>query len=350
MIKNFEVLIAGGGPAGSAVALNLARQGCRVALMEATTYNAARYGETLPPEINPVLRRLELWQKFQALSPLEATGMISAWGDASPVETDFVRNVHGSGWHIDRRQFDAMLTHEAAKAGAQIYSGHRLETCNREGEYWSAAGHQARILVDASGRNGLRIEADVDRETEDELLAMALTISYSGEHLSDLRTCIETTSRGWWYSAPLPDGTAMAMFFTDPLVYREEGISAYEELEAAPLTARRVQGGRIQDSRVLHVTSSCRKTMFCNGWLAVGDSASSYDPLSGRGVFKALQHASLATTAILASLNGDQDAMVSYAAQVRQEFDDYVRQRRLYYAAERRWPEHPFWKARSKPI
>jgi 2-polyprenyl-6-methoxyphenol hydroxylase-like FAD-dependent oxidoreductase len=84
MIETFDVLVAGGGPAGAAVALCLARQGCRVGLLEAAAYDSPRYGETLPPEINPVLSDLGLWKAFQALSPLEAPGIVSVWGDSIP--------------------------------------------------------------------------------------------------------------------------------------------------------------------------------------------------------------------------------------------------------------------------
>jgi flavin-dependent dehydrogenase len=348
MIEEFDVLVAGGGPAGAVAALGLARQGCRVALLEATAYDLPRYGETLPPEINPVLRSLGLWEAFQSLSPLETSGMISIWGDPLPVEVDFLRNVHGPGWHIDRRQFDAMLAKEAARAGARVYSCRRVGICRRTDNGWSVGECRSRILVDACGRNGLRIDGNADRETEDELLAIALTISCSDRFPRDLRTCIETTSSGWWYSAALPGKTAIAMFFTDPLIYRRDGIAIHEQLKAAPFTARRLEGGQIQDSRVLHVTSSCRTSIFGTGWLAVGDSASSYDPLSGRGVFKALRHANSATSAITAYLHGETDSMASYARQVRLEFNEYVQQRRLYYAIEHRWPEHSFWQTRKQ--
>jgi flavin-dependent dehydrogenase len=348
MIEEFDVLVAGGGPAGAVVAMCLARQGCRVALLEATAYDLPRYGETLPPEINPVLRSLGLWEAFQSLSPLEASGMISLWGGPLPVEVDFIGNVHGPGWHIDRRQFDGMLVNEAARAGVRIYPHCRVGACCREDNRWSVGECRSRVLVDARGRNGLRLDGNANRETEDVLLAIALTISYSARLPRDLRTCIETTSCGWWYSAPLPEGTAIAMFFTDPNIYRRDGISIHEQLKAAPFTARRLEDGQIQDSRVLHVTSSCRTAIFGNGWLAVGDSASSYDPLSGRGVFKALRNASSATPVITACLHGETGSMASYASQVRLEFDEYVRQRRLYYAIEQRWSEHAFWQARHR--
>ena len=132
----FDVLVIGGGPAGAAVALCLARQGCSVALLEATAYESQRYGETLPPEINPVLRELGVWDAFRNLSPLEAPGMISVWGDPIPVESDFIHNVHGVGWHIDRKSFDRMLVLEAEKAGAQLHLRRRVQTCSRAGGGW----------------------------------------------------------------------------------------------------------------------------------------------------------------------------------------------------------------------
>jgi flavin-dependent dehydrogenase len=345
MTETFDVLVAGGGPAGAAVALCLARQGLRVGLLEATTYDTPRYGETLPPEINPILRDLGLWKAFQDLSPVEAPGIVSVWSDPAPVEIDFIRNVYGPGWHIDRNRFDRMLVTEATHAGAQVYLRRRVRKCLREQDHWCVDEWRSRILVDASGRNGLRTYGD--REIDDELLAIASSISYSHHRRSDLRTCIEATASGWWYTAPLPNGMEIAMFFTDPAVYREEGISIRDQLENAPFTRRRLEGGQMKDSRVLHVTSSCRRAIFGESWLAVGDSACSFDPISGRGIFKALRHANSAAAAIAASLNGNLDLMRLYAGQIRHEYDDYVRQRRLYYASERRWPEHPFWLART---
>jgi flavin-dependent dehydrogenase len=342
----FDVAVIGGGPAGSIVSLCLARRGWRVALFEATEFEDPRYGETLPPEINPVLRELGLWDAFQSLSPIETRGIISAWGSPIPAEQDFLLNPFGCGWHIDRNRFDEMLCLKAADAGAQLFLKSRAAPLDL------LAGVKADFLVDASGRNGLRIEAGYSREDDDALIAIVLQVRNAGNGVSsaprDTRTCIESTRSGWWYSARLRDET-IAMFFADPGEYTNEGISPREQLADAPSTRGRLEHGSVVRSQVVRVSSSCRKQIFGPGWMAVGDSASSFDPLSGRGIFKALRQGALAAEAIDARLRGNDDAPMSeYALLVRREFDDYVRQRRQFYAGERRWLDQTFWRARAR--
>jgi flavin-dependent dehydrogenase len=338
----FDVLIAGGGPAGAVTGICLMRAGARIAIVEATTYDTDRFGETLPPEINPVLRELGLWNAFQTLAPAEAPGIVSAWGTARAAEQDFVCNPHGSGWRVDRNAFDAMLLREAEGAGARVFTGRSVGIPERSDGVWSAGDLRAGVLVDATGRNGLPLDGRSECDVDDVLLAITLVIAYDGEGPADGRTYVETTPSGWWYSGVLPDGTVIAMFFTDPEQYGD-GIAIGEQLAGAPRTRERLAGGRIARSNVVRAPSSCRTMMFGEGWVAVGDSASCYDPLSGRGIFKALRHGAAAALAIS---SGEPERVAEYARTVRQEFDAYVRQRRAYYAAERRWERSGFWARR----
>jgi flavin-dependent dehydrogenase len=343
-----EVLIAGGGPAGSVTGMCLARAGVRVAIVDAAPRDADRFGETVPPEINPLLVQLGLEEPFGALGPVAAPGMVCRWGTRSATEQDFVGSPHGSGWRVDRNAFDAMLLRQAECAGAAVHTGRKAGSLERTNGLWIVGGIRARFLVDAAGRNGLPLEARVDRELDDVLLAIALRVTYPGGAPADCRTCIETTPAGWWYSGLLPDGNVMAMFFTDPETYRNEGVAIGEQLASASLTRERLAGGRIARSHVVYAPSSCRKRIFGEGWLAAGDSASCYDPLSGRGIFKAMRQGVAAAQGIAKALDGDADAIAKYAKDVRQEFESYVRQRQMYYAGERRWQDAGFWRRRRK--
>jgi flavin-dependent dehydrogenase len=338
MTRYFDVAVAGGGPAGSVTALCLARRGMRVALFEASGFEGDRYGETLPPEMNPALRELDLWDAFAALDSVQAPGIVSVWGSNTAVEQDFLSNAHGCGWHIDRNRFDGMICREAAKAGAAVFSSCTAQPSRLPGGGWRVGEAEAAFLVDASGRAGLRLDDEHAFVRDDMLVAIVLRLS--GAENSDLRTIIETTPRGWWYAAPVPDGQTMAMFFTDPEIYATEGIAIGDELSCAPLTCARLAPSHILKSKSVHVPSACRVRIYGDDWLTVGDSASAYDPLSGRGIFKAFRHGLAAANAIVNS------GCAEYAGSVRSEFDEYVRQRRMYYAGERRWPESSFWRRR----
>jgi len=330
-----EVAVIGGGPAGAAVALRLARLGRRTVLYEATQHDHPRYGETLPPEINPVLKELDVWDDFLALDPLASPGILSAWGGAKPYEKDFTCNVHGSGWHVDRNRFDSMLCGAAEKAGAVIVRG------------WHCRDVPETVFViDASGRNGFRLGGGLDRVIHDSLIAIVVWIAHPGGRQADLRTLIESAPEGWWYSCPLPTGETIAMFFTDPGIYTREGIELAEQLDAAPLTRRRMGQGEICQSRVAHVNVSLRNPIVGANWAAVGDSASSYDPISGSGIFKALLHSRSAAEGVDGVLAGRVDALEGYARRVKSDYQEFLRLRSGFYRAEARWLDLPFWSRR----
>ena len=315
--------IIGGGPAGSVAALCLARRGWRVRLFEATRFDTDRYGETLPPEINPVLRELELLKSFESLQPMESPGILSRWGGQTAHEQDFIFNVHGCGWHVDRNRFDAMLCTEAEQAGAELHLGCRL-----------AAHRNGRFILDASGRNGLRLNGDCTRDVDDVLLAIVLRVACEE---ADLRTYIEAASEGWWYSTPLPQGGVLAMFFTDREAYAHR-VDIGQQLRYAPLTEERMARAKVEGRRVIYAPSSCKRELVGDNWLALGDSASCYDPLSGRGIFKAMRH-SVAAVEALAS-----DDLEGYEGRVKSEFAAYVEQRRSFYAISA--DQGGFWQRR----
>jgi flavin-dependent dehydrogenase len=347
MAEEFDIAVVGGGPAGAVTALCLARSGWLVAVLERRSLDQPRTGETLPPEINPVLRSLGLWEAFLSQSPLESPGIVSTWGSSVPSELDFTDNPFGCGWHVDRKRFDRMLCREAVNAGAKLFLNSAVTFARRAGG-WQAGEVCAKFLVDATGRNGLLVDGERNRDQEDSLLAIVLRISNWRTQPQDLRTCIEATPAGWWYSTSLPDRVGVAMFFTGAEVYREAGISMTEQLRAASLTRRRLREGWLEEPRIVHAPSGRRKNVFGTDWVAVGDSASSYDPLSGRGIFKALRHGQAAAQAIDAQLRGDPAGFDRYGAQVKQEFEQYARQRSRYYSLEQRWVDEPFWRVRRR--
>src|SRR3979409_1478164 len=116
-----DVVVIGGGPAGSATALGLSREGHSVAIIERSDYKNTRVGETLPPSVRRLLTDLGLWDKFVADTHSASAGICSVWGQSDVRENDFILNPYGMGWHVDRSRFDRMLAEAAEKEGAVLY-------------------------------------------------------------------------------------------------------------------------------------------------------------------------------------------------------------------------------------
>ena len=156
-----DVVVLGGGPAGAAAAITLARAGRSVVVIEKSHYEQARIGETLPPAARPLLVRLAVWEPFLLAGHLPSPGVLSVWGDDELHETHFIFNPHGQGWHLDRQQFDTMLAQAASQAGAHLYCGAQVTSCLPLAvDRWQVAftsgrrQHQLRatFLIDATGR------------------------------------------------------------------------------------------------------------------------------------------------------------------------------------------------------
>jgi flavin-dependent dehydrogenase len=163
-----DVAVVGGGPAGCAVAMALARLGAAVVVLERTDGGGNPVGESLPPSATPLLHRLGAWEAVAATAPLAIHANRSCWGADAIEERDFLRDPYGPGWRVDRTAFNRVLLAEAERAGATVLRSARVRAVEPEGSGWrvwlddggrAPAGTPsyprtllARFLVDATGR------------------------------------------------------------------------------------------------------------------------------------------------------------------------------------------------------
>lgn len=353
---NHDVAIVGGGPGGCATALSLRAfaPSLSVALIEASHYDTPRIGETLPPPARALLEHLGVWEVFLAHGHRPVYGTSSVWGEASPSDNDFIYMPAGRGWHLDRTAFDAMLAQQAEARGATLIHGRVREaegTCLTLDDGTTV---DARFVVDATGgaailarRRGARFIA------ADTLTAFACFLSDNG---SDPRTTVEAFADGWWYTAALPDGTRIVACMTDADAGRRLGLAdattwrvQLDELpHLGPLLRDCAPRGpvtvRPAESRRLDPPAG-------DDWLAVGDAASRFDPLSSQGITKALRSGVFASYAIADRLlRNDASGLTRYTRFIRDEFESYLEMRAKVYAEEGRWPESAFWRRRRETM
>jgi flavin-dependent dehydrogenase len=362
----YDVVVIGGGPAGAATALALARHdaGVRVAIAERSGYSAFRVGETLPPPARRLLERLGVWEGFPACGAIEAYGTRAAWGSGLPREYPFVLSPYGHGWHVDRARFDAWLAGEAERAGAHVFRRTRgLPAARRDGLWTVMAIEEgggvrelrAGLIVDATGRHSRIARSCGARHlAADALVGVAMRLRIESARV-DTYAEVEACQNGWWYTAAVPDGYLIAIFMTDADYLRRIPWRTADEWRAlaagAPLTSARIADAASVDPPQVFPASSQRLDVCAgDGWLAVGDAACTVDPLSSQGVMRALRSGIVAARTIDEHASGDRDALAAHHARVAKEFDAYLDTRRAYYAVEQRWPESPFWRARHESV
>lgn len=214
---------------------------------------------------------------------------------------------------------------------------------------------RARFLVDATGPGAVLARRLGARPRALDRLAGFVRFFREGPGApGDGRTLVEAFADGWWYTAGLPNGLRVAALMTDSDLAR--GLGAGEPsrwpalLEAAPLTRASLDGAEPVGGLVVRTARSRRlEPAAGDGWLAVGDAASAFDPLSSQGMLKALRAGVFASYAIGDVLvRGDAGGLEKYRGFVEAEFAAYARVRARYYAEEGRWAEGEFWARRRE--
>ncbi len=363
----YDVAIAGGGPAGCAAALALAheRRDLRIAVIEPSAFDGWRIGETLAPGGCQILEGLGCWERVRRAGVLESHGTSALWGSDERHDNEYVFSARGNAWHLDRARFDAELTLCAEERGVDMLRAARfVEAWRTPDDAWSLAIHRngerstigARVVVDATGRAAcFASRQGAGRIVDDRLTGVAAMFrAPAGERVRDATTLVEAQRDGWWYSASIPGDRIVAAWMSDADLIRRERLHdcarVLAHVNGAPHTSARLTGFTAEGGVGIWSARSQRLREVCgDGWIAAGDAASAFDPLSSAGVLKALYGGKLAAFAVLDLLRGEPSGMQRYRAYVEREYDEYLGTRGWFYAQERRWPDAPFWSRRQRP-
>jgi flavin-dependent dehydrogenase len=369
-----HVAIVGGGPAGAVAALVAARRGVRVTVLEAHTAPQLKVGETLPPGLTPLFRKLGLEAWLERDGHLRSQGNRSIWGSARPEESPFVARPYGAGWHVDRRSFESRLAEMAVEAGAEWCWGHRLERCvGRDNGWlleWSSDGDaedrrkparrhgtlNVDFVADATGRVArLARRLGATRVCYDRLVGVA-TLLASHTPTADTYTLVEAVPDGWWYSALLSDGHLAVAFLSDGDLVRRTLFGTrgaprawWQHLQRTSATGERVERNGYEPPaslRVLPAESSRLDIIAGDRWIALGDAAAAFDPLSSHGVASAMGSGFYGGHAIVDLLAGRDEARPAYLDLLQDAYGTYLDLQREHYRWEARWPDAPFWSRR----
>jgi flavin-dependent dehydrogenase len=322
-----DVVVIGGGPAGSTVSTLIAQQGYRVRLFERERFPRFHIGESLIPETYWVLKRLDMLPKMQkshfvkkhSVQFVNAAGKLSApfyFWDNKPHECS-------QTWQVVRSEFDQMMLDNAREHGVDVHEGVRVVDVIFNGGRTAGVTVQndggarrdvsARVVVDASGQNGLLMNRFGLRVWDPILNKGAIWTYWKGAYRDSGRDegatmVIQTTNRkGWfWYIPQHGDQVSVGIVAPFDYLFKNRGDREQtynEEVERCPAVQARVSNAtRVTGYFATKDYSYRSKQLAGDGWVLVGDAFGFLDPLYSSGVLLALKSGELAADAVCEGL------------------------------------------------
>jgi flavin-dependent dehydrogenase len=339
-----DVLVVGGGPAGSATAILAARAGLEVLLVDRAAFPRDKAcAQCLSPEATRDLADLGVLAELEAAAPPRLAGMRMVSDDGTAVTGYYDRQAGDSapayGLAVTRTVLDTALVRAAARAGAEVRERTAVErlivergvvrgaVVRRHGE---RREERCRVVVGADGLNSI-VARDLGLAISGHPRRLALAAHLAG--VRGLGACGEMfCGRGWYVGIVALGGGVAGAAMVVPLAdhraiaHDREGYFR-ARLASLPELGERTAGAAIV--REILVTGPfarrCRRPS-ADGALLVGDAADFFDPFTGEGVFAALRGGRLAADAIAAALASGGEAtrvrLGPYAEARRRVFRD----------------------------
>ena len=348
MVKNYDVAIIGGGPAGSTAATLLSKAGRRVIVLEREKFPRFHIGESLLPFSMQTFTRLGLQEKLRAHFVEKFGGEIAEAGGEKAAKfyfKDGFASRTDRSYQVTRSKFDKMMLDHAGESGAEIceetsvddVTFHddgvtlRIRDLERAGAgdpgYKKIARElSAKFLIDASGRNSVVGNKFKLKRSYQHLQKLSLFAHYEGLEreagIDATLTRMVRTLDSWFWVIPLENDRTSIGIVLEAADFKKSGLSAEEFFERAiaeqPLVRNRIGDGR-RVSQVYTAADFSYRSEKLTGdrWLLAGDAAGFIDPVFSSGVF-------------LAVLAGEQAADV-----LHEVLDHPKRARRLFRHYER---------------
>jgi len=372
-MADYDVVVIGGGPAGSTLAALLCRSGLSVALLEREAFPRYHIGESLLPEVLDVLRESGALPAVEQAGFLRKEGGVFRWG-SNPEPWTFHfdeakdRYKYTYAYQVVRSQFDNILLEHAKSCGVKVfhectareYSEHSADSSGLVGGKVAASDRDgqtheftARLVADCSGQAGWLANKFKLRKYDPFLRNVAIFAYYRDatrlQGRDENAIFCEAMELGWFWNIPLHDGTNSVGLITKAELTPsgEDRLAFYEAAIQKSVHTRRMlsTGRRATEVRCLADYSFRPSKLVGPGFVLVGDAGNFIDPIWSTGVMLATTGARMAARAILESFqSGKTEPLLQYEA-AAQQFVSRYRHFIYFFYQTNATPENYFWKA-----
>jgi flavin-dependent dehydrogenase len=315
MTHKCDVLVIGGGPAGSTAAALLAGRGCDVVLLEQAEHPRFHIGESLLPANMPVLERMGLAKAVADIGVFkpgaefvdDATGHRSAFVFATGMGQG-----GAAAYQVPRADFDKILFDHASASGARTAQNSRVTdvTLGEPGNRASVTAEQngttvqyaPRFVLDATGRDTLMANKMGLKQSNKRNSTAAIYAHWRGVQMQMTERpgfiTVHLADDGWFWMIPLPGDIMSIGFVGNADAFKGRKGSAQdmylERLRNSPSVAERMQDAQLVSDITSTGNYSYRSTTSHGpGWMAIGDAYAFLDPVFSSGVLLAMSAAEL---------------------------------------------------------
>lgn len=371
--SDFDVVVAGGGPAGSATAGLLAQKGYSVLLLERDKFPRYHVGESLVTGLIPVLEELGIYERVDQMGFVRKYGGTFLWGRNQGTWDFRLADVgtHEYTYQVRRAEFDALLLTRARELGVTVLEEATVKDVILDGDRVTGAEYsekgrdevktaRCRMFVDASGQQHMLAKKFDLIEWYDDLRSVAVWSYFAGcdryEGTRGGNVITENRPVGWFWFIPLFDNTVSIGYITPADELKKSGKSLetlfHEELasseEVRRLTEHAYPVSSLRTARDWSYT--CRQ-LAGPGWALVGDAAAFVDPLLSQGVTLAMMSAKGLSDAVEQMLRDPEDeenALASYDKRYRDLLGLVLEFVRFFY--DRNKHKEDYWDKAQKMV
>jgi halogenation protein CepH len=377
----YDLIVVGGGPAGSTLASFTAMAGHRVLLLERETFPRHQIGESLlPATVHGICRMLGVLDEIERQGFPRKNGGTFRWGTSpEPWTFHFVRNPndpYGYAYQVERAKFDKILLDNARAKGVDVRERHDVTSVIIEDdravgvEYEDDKGQRhvarARYIADASGNRSAVWKTVGDRVYSEFFRNVALYGYFeNGKRLPapNSGNILSAAFRdGWFWYIPLSDtltsvGAVVSREAADEIRAKGDEAALHGYIERCDIIkdylsgARRVQEGEYGELRIRKDYSYCMDRFWVPGMILVGDAACFVDPVFSSGVHLGTYSALLAARSIITLLGGTEDlteeeCLIEFEDRYRREFGRFYQFLLAFYDMHQDEDSY-FWQARK---
>lgn len=375
--ENFDVIVIGGGPAGSSTATFLAQKGHRVLLLEKERFPRFHIGESLLPAA------WDLWDRLGVTGELDAAGFVVKQGvnfRMFNAQTDLVLLTgeypqyfqRPYAYHVERTRFDEILLNNARRHGVDVREGWTVQDVTFDGNraIGVVAGPNgedsgsifAPMVVDATGRSCLLARKLGRRKADPVLNKISHFTHFEGAYRRETdgtaMTEILTTEGGWiWYIPLANDIVSVGVVLDAKVAGATKGPQVCFDQAVASCPTIRDWCGPGRQKLPMQTISSISYLNECfvgDGFVMVGDASMFVDPIFSAGVTLAMRGALFAAEAIHNAFSaGDLSAarLAPYEERIRRPMGRIFQMIYNWYdILERKDANNIFFRSRKSPL